>query len=115
MEDIKTALDRENDRMKAKKLKPLYIVTTHWNDRGEEYATVLSSLLYDFFYEAETFTSLAKAKKRMKADIREFKKSYKGNAMVFDITDRVVKVKMRMPSPLGEQDMCVGEWRILEI
>ena len=97
--------------MKAKKLKPLYIVTTRWNDRGEEYATVLSS----FLYVPETFTSLAQAKKMMKADIREFKKSYKGNAMVFDISNRVVKVEMQMPSPLGEQDMCVGVWRILEI
>jgi len=92
-------------------LKPRYIVIAHRNDCGDDDAFVLGNdeaLL-------ETFSSLAKAKKRMNQDIKEFRESFPEAVLVYDIGGMRVTVEMSINNERGKPDMLIGEWMILKV
>lgn len=93
-----------------RKLKPRYIVIAHRNDCGDDDAFVLGNdeaLL-------ETFSSLAKAKKRMNQDIKEFRDNYP-EAVLLYIGDMRVTVKIPINNERGKPDTLIGEWMILKV
>lgn len=95
-----------------RKLKTRYIVVAHRNDCGDDDAFVLGNdeaLL-------ETFSSLAKAKKRMNQDIKEFKNNnYPEAELVYDIGGMRVTVEMPINNERGKPDTLIGEWMILKV
>ena len=92
-------------------LKPRYIVVAHRNDCGDDDAFVLgndAALM-------ETFSSLAKAKKRMNQDIKEFRGNYPEAVLVYDIGGMRVTVEMSINNERGKPDTLIGEWMILKV
>lgn len=92
-------------------LKPKYIVVAHRNDCGDDDAFVLGN------DEAlsETFSSLTKAKKRMKRDIKEFRDNYPEAVLVSDIGGMRVTFEISINNERGKPDTLIGEWMICEV
>lgn len=92
-------------------LKTRYIVIAHRNDCGDDCAFVLGGDEPPF----ETFSSLAKAKKRMNKDIKEFKENYPEAILVSDIGGMRVTFEMPINNERGKSDTLIGEWMILNV
>ena len=92
-------------------LKPKFIVVFHQNWCGDDVSDVLTE---DGSW-SYSFSSITKAKKRMKQDINEFRKVYPNAIVVMDSGDLRATIEMPYTNWNGKLDTIITEWKIVMI
>lgn len=94
-------------------LKPRFIVVFHQNCCGDDDGIILRD--ENDMSLSDSFSSITKAKKIMKRDIKEFMEIYPSAIIVTDLGGLRATAEMPFTNGNGKLDTFITEWRILEI